>query len=156
MRVDTINKSKIIEVAFRLVLGLTFIYASIGKIADPSGFSAAVHNFGATPIYIENIIALYLPWIELIIGFGLILGIFYKASLNIMITLLIVFTLLILQAYLRGKSIDCGCFMNELSLEKRSEVRADMLGRVVEDIILLAMAVFLKYRLRLTVANDKD
>ena len=140
------NKNKIIEIVFRLILGVTFIYASIGKIVDPSEFSSAIHNFGITPIYIENIIALYLPWIELIIGFGLILGIFYRASLNIVIVLLIVFTLLILQAYLLGKSMDCGCFIHEMSLEKRSEVRAHMLNRIVQDIILLAMAAFLKYR----------
>ena len=148
------NKNKIAEMVFRLILGITFIYASIGKIIDPSEFSSAIHNFGVTPIYIENIIALYLPWIELIIGVGLILWIFYRASLNIIIALLIVFILLILQAYLLGKSIDCGCFMHEMSLEKRSEVRAHMLKRIVEDIILLAMAVFLKYRL--IVDNHKD
>ena len=141
------NKNRIIEIVFRLILGVTFIYASIGKIVDPAQFSSAIHNFGVTPLYIENIIALYLPWLELIIGLGLILGIFYRASLNIIIVLLVLFTLLILQAYLLGKSIDCGCFVHEMTLEKKSEVRAHMLKRIVEDIILLAMAAFLKYRL---------
>jgi len=141
------NKNRIIEIVFRLILGVTFIYASIGKIIDPDQFSSAIHNFGVTPLYIENIIALYLPWLELIIGLGVILGIFYRASLNIIIALLVLFTLLILQAYLLGKSIDCGCFMHEMTLEKKSEVRAHMLKRIVEDIILLAMVAFLKYRL---------
>ena len=140
------NKNKIIEIVFRLILGVTFIYASIGKIIDPSEFSSAIHNFGVTPIYIENIIALYLPWIELIIGVGLILGIIYRASLNITIALLIVFILLILQAYLLGKSIDCGCFMHEMSLEKETEMRFHMLRRIFEDIVLLSFALLLKYR----------
>ena len=57
--------------------GLYFVplKASYSKILDPVSFSQNIHNYGVTPIFIENIIALSLPWIELFIGIGLIFNI---------------------------------------------------------------------------------
>ena len=98
-------------------MGIVFIYASYSKILNPVSFSSNIHNYGVTPIYIENILALVIPLVELFIGFGLITGVKYRASLDISIYLMFLFILLISQAYLRGKSIDCGCFMSEISLE---------------------------------------
>ena len=55
------------------------------------------------------------------------------------------FIILISQAYLRGKSIDCGCFMNDISPSDAAEKRFDMLKRIFEDIIFLIMLYKLKY-----------
>lgn len=145
-----------INYAIRIIMGFVFIYASFDKITDPNSFSQNIHNYGVTPIYLENIIALILPWIELIIGLGLILNIKYEASLNISIALMIAFILLISQAYLRGKSIDCGCFLNDtsaISLEDAHEKRIDMLKRIFEDIIFLLLLIALKYQSRTNKVN---
>ena len=69
--------NNIITIFIRVAMGLVFIYASYSKIVDPVSFSQSIHNYGVTPIFIENIIALTLPWIELFIGLGLILNIKY-------------------------------------------------------------------------------
>ena len=61
---------------FRIILGVVFIYASYDKILDPASFSSTIHNFHVTPIYIENLAALIIPWLELIVGVFLILGVF--------------------------------------------------------------------------------
>ena len=65
--------NNIINHIIRIVMGIIFIYASYSKILDPTSFSQNIHNFGVTPLFIENIIALSLPWIELFIGIGLII-----------------------------------------------------------------------------------
>ena len=138
--------NNIIIIFIRVAMGLVFIYASYSKIVDPVSFSQNIHNYGVTPIFIENIIALTLPWIELFIGLGLILNIKFHASLDISIILMATFILLILQAYLRGKSIDCGCFFNEISDQEAQQKRWEMLKRIFEDIIFLILLITLKFK----------
>jgi len=130
----------------RLIMGIVFIYASYSKILDPTAFSQNIHNYGVTPLFAENIIALTLPWIELFIGLGLIFNIKYDACVDISIYLMVIFIILILQAYLRGKSIDCGCFSNDLSPGEWAEKRWDMLKRVFEDIVFLILLITLKFK----------
>tara|TARA_Y100000996_G_scaffold258271_1_gene203366 strand:- start:2207 stop:2662 length:456 start_codon:yes stop_codon:yes gene_type:complete len=129
----------------RLIMGIVFIYASYSKIIDPLSFSQNIHNYGVTPLFIENIIALTLPWVELFIGLGLILNIKYDACLDIAIFLMALFIILISQAYLRGKSIDCGCFSNDLSAQEWGEKRWSMLKRIFEDIVFLILLITLKF-----------
>jgi len=59
---------------------------------------------------------------------------------------MLLFIILILQAYLRGKSIDCGCFSNDLSPGEWAEKRWDMLKRVFEDIVFLILLITLKFK----------
>ena len=139
--------NKIINHIIRVGMGVVFIYASYSKIVDPVSFSQNIHNYSVTPLFIENIIALTLPLVELFIGLGLIFKIKYKVSLEISIGLMVVFILLILQAYLRGKSIDCGCFLNEISSEDAATKRFEMLKRIGEDFIFLILLLVLKYRI---------
>ena len=127
-------------------MGLVFIYASYAKILDPLSFSQNIHNYGVTPLFIENIIALVLPWVELFIGLGLIFKVKYSASLDISIVLMIMFIVLIAQAYFRGKSIDCGCFLNEISNEDAATKRFEMIKRIGEDFIFLILLLVLKYK----------
>ena len=49
-------------VFFRLLLGLVFIYASFEKIMDPVTFSLTIDLYKATPISINNLVALIIPW----------------------------------------------------------------------------------------------
>ena len=127
-------------------MGIVFIYASYSKILDPLSFSQNIHNYGVTPVFIENIIALTLPWIELFIGLGLIFNVKYDACVDISIFLMFVFIILISQAYLRGKSIDCGCFLNEVSAEDAEAKRWDMIKRIFEDIVFIILLITLKLR----------
>ena len=70
--IQTIN----LPLISRIILGIIFIYASYDKILNPVGFSENIHNFHVTPTAVENLAALIIPWIELIVGIFLIFGIF--------------------------------------------------------------------------------
>ena len=52
----------------RLILGGVFIYASLDKIAHPAEFAKAIGNYHVVPFGLENLMALALPWLELIAG----------------------------------------------------------------------------------------
>ena len=46
---------------FRVVLGVTFIYASLDKIAHPDQFARIVYNYKILPGFLINIFAVTLP-----------------------------------------------------------------------------------------------
>ena len=134
----------IVIVSFRFILGYVFIYASIQKIINPIEFSNQIDLYQATPIIFNNLIALIIPWLELLIGLCLILNRNIKMSIVVSILLFIIFIVLLSQAYYRGISLDCGCF--GLGVEKTdTELALDMMKRIKEDIVFLCMSFYLYF-----------
>ena len=133
------RNNKYLIVSCRLILGAVFIYASYSKIIDPSKFSSAIDLYKATPVSINNLVALIVPWVELLIGFGLILNRSIKGSIIISISLFILFIAFLSQAYYRGFTLDCGCFGGADKLSD-AELRFKMLRQIILDIIFLCMS----------------
>ena len=134
----------IIIVSCRLILGFAFIYASIPKIIDPDTFSKVIDLYKITPIQINNLVALVIPWVELLIGIGLILNRYIKGSIVLSVLLFIIFITMLSQAYLRWFTLDCGCFG---SADKLSDIqlRVKMIRQIILDIIFLSMSVYLYF-----------
>ncbi|MCX7908519.1 MAG: DoxX family membrane protein [Ignavibacteria bacterium] len=105
---------EIITVIFRLLLGLVFIYASIGKIADPTSFFKEISNYRLFPDFLSQIFAIFIPWLELIVGIFLIFGLRLRTTSFVSLVLLVSFTLLVLSAWARGLNINCGCFSHHI------------------------------------------
>lgn len=106
------NKEQIIKYTIaltRIYLALFLILSGLGKINDLSGFAQSIENYRILPIYTINLIAITIPWIEVISGGLLLLGIFIKENSVIIFSLLIVFTLAVISAVLRNLDINCGC-----------------------------------------------
>jgi len=103
-------RNKYILFGFRLVVGGVFIWAGLLKIFDPLGFAQNIANYRVFPQGISFFLALFLPWIEVICGVFLIVGILRGASSLLLSGLLSVFLALIALTILRGIDIDCGCF----------------------------------------------
>lgn len=101
---------KWITLIARLLIGLLFIYASIYKILDPSAFAVSIRNYGLIPAAYSNLIALTLPWIELVAGAFLVLGIQTKPAALLTSFMMLVFLGMMIYAYSIGLDIDCGCF----------------------------------------------
>lgn len=102
--------NKYIPFLSRVILGGIFIYAAVGKILYPADFSEAITNYQLVPVMFTNLIAIVLPWVELVVGLLLLNG-FRTQSANVIIFLLIcVFSFGAAQALIRGLDINCGCF----------------------------------------------
>ncbi|MFP4082369.1 MAG: MauE/DoxX family redox-associated membrane protein [Candidatus Aminicenantes bacterium] len=95
---------------FRLVLGGMFIWAGLLKILDPLDFAQSIANYRAFPDGISLFLALVLPWVEIISGSLLVLGLFRRSASLILCLLLVSFLVLISATVIRGMDIDCGCF----------------------------------------------
>ena len=126
------NKRTIINYAIaiiRLYIALVFILSGLDKINNLATFSDAIANYKLLPINIINIFAIIIPWIEVVAGAMLLLGIFIKENSIIIFTLLGVFTLAIFIAVITGLNIDCGC--------KGSSDQQVSILKLVENIALM-------------------
>ena len=94
----------------RITIGLVFVIAALGKIGDVAWFAQQVHNYRIAPGWAENAVAIMLPWIELLAGLALVLGIRARAGGVIVLALMIFFTLAVAAAWARGLDFRCGCF----------------------------------------------
>ncbi|MDH7513673.1 MAG: MauE/DoxX family redox-associated membrane protein [Clostridiales bacterium] len=103
-------RSKRLLFLFRLIVGGVFVWAGILKIADPLEFAQNIKNYHFFPHEMIFFIAIVLPWVEVLSGGFLILGIFRRSSALIISVLLAVFIGLVGLALLRGIDTSCGCF----------------------------------------------
>jgi uncharacterized membrane protein YphA (DoxX/SURF4 family) len=94
----------------QIILGLLFLAASLAKIVDVTSLASQVHNFHLIPLWSEHLVAMTLPWIELMAGLALVLGIRARAGAWVAGALLLAFTFGIVLAMARGLNFECGCF----------------------------------------------
>jgi uncharacterized membrane protein YphA (DoxX/SURF4 family) len=145
-------KSMNLPLIFRIILGVVFIYASYSKILDPISFSDNIHNYHITPTAIENLAALIIPWMELIVGVFLIIGVFLEGTISITIGMLIFFIIILSQAVFRGIDLHCGCFKSEADVGA-TDLRFELIKRIVEDFVLLGMAYVVQMRDKFTLSS---
>ena len=119
----------------RIVLGAIFIYASMDKIANMPDFAKVILNYKILPVQLVNLLAIFLPWLEFVLGVFLIIGKFERASLLVYSAMMVVFIIALSQAQIRGLDISCGCFSVKPS--STSEVWL----RIIEDIVILFFSV---------------
>ncbi len=96
--------------ALRLALGVLFLVAALAKIGDAASFAREVHNFRLAPLWSENLVAIVLPWIELVAGLALVTGLKARAGAFVALALMAGFTLAVGIAWARGLDFECGCF----------------------------------------------
>tara|TARA_B100000287_G_scaffold315157_1_gene298734 strand:- start:4 stop:453 length:450 start_codon:yes stop_codon:yes gene_type:complete len=132
------NLNKFFIICIRLILGTVFLWASFDKILDPATFAKNISNYHIVPFGLENTIAIILPWLEFLIGAGMILGIMIDGSIMISSFLLLLFNILIAQAIIRGFNIECGCGLKEGQMVG--------VGKIYENFALLGIAYILSLR----------
>jgi uncharacterized membrane protein YphA (DoxX/SURF4 family) len=94
----------------QLAIGVVFLWAALGKIGDMGEFARQVHNFHLSPLWSEHLIAMTLPWVELVAGLALLTGMRARAGAVVVLALMLVFTVAVGTAWARGLDFRCGCF----------------------------------------------
>ena len=94
----------------QILIGLLFVWSGLAKLGDIQSFADQVHNFRIMPVAFEHLVAMMLPWIELVASLALILGIRARPAAVLVTLLLAAFTLGVAQAMVRGLDFECGCF----------------------------------------------
>ncbi len=94
----------------RVGIGLVLLAAALGKIGDPATLAVQIGNFRLVPFVARNLLALTLPWIELLAGLALVLNVRARSGAWLALALMVAFTLGVAQAMARGLNFECGCF----------------------------------------------
>ena len=102
----------------RFALGAVFIAASLDKIQNPQNFAQNIANYRVMPYQLINLVAVTLPWIEIVTGTLLVTGAWIRANALMASGMLVVFSVAILQALLRKLDITCGCFSTDPAAQK--------------------------------------
>lgn len=104
---------KFFRLLLRLWLGATFVVLSVGKIRYPLVFASALEAYRLLPATLIVPTAIVVPWLELLAGGCLVLGLFQRGASLILGVLSVTFTVMIGLTLLRGLDINCGCFTGE-------------------------------------------
>ncbi|HEX8154730.1 MAG TPA: MauE/DoxX family redox-associated membrane protein [Thermoanaerobaculia bacterium] len=128
-----------LTIRVQLALGAIFIVAALPKITDPPSFAHMIYNYRVLPAPLVNISALTMPWIELLAGLALVLGVWRHAARNVIAALLVTFIIAIAFNLARGNNIDCGCFDVSAANRTPEEQFADMRMVIFRDLGMLLM-----------------
>lgn len=125
----------------RLVLAAAFLLAALPKIQDPAAFATSVEGFrlvsGASALWV----ALVLPWLELVIGIGLLIPQIRRGSGVLIALLLLLFIALHASAWMRGLDINCGCYG-----QSEAEAPVNYLWLILRNTALLAVSLLVLVR----------
>ena len=130
-----------LTVRVQIALGALFVAAALPKIIDPPSFAHMIYNYRILPAGLINLSALTMPWVELIAGLLLILGIWVRPARWIVAALLVVFIVAISINLMRDNAIDCGCFDVSAAGKSREERLADMWLVIFRDLGMLLMCL---------------
>jgi uncharacterized membrane protein YphA (DoxX/SURF4 family) len=96
----------------RWMLAVLFIITGLAKAQQPWAFVHALEHFAVLPAAMTQPFGMALPWIEILIGAYLLLGLFTRAAALAAGMLLIFFIVILVVRIARGATTGCSCTLN--------------------------------------------
>ena len=106
-----------LAVPVRLYLGGLFLAACVHKIGHPASFALDVATYQLLPLGTVNLFALIVPWVELLVGLMLVLGVRVRAAALVTSGLMVSFMIALGWALVQGLDMSCGCFASQAAAE---------------------------------------
>lgn len=127
----------------RLVVGGIFVLAGIAKLMEPiEDFITIGRQWDILPDPLLTWYVIALPWVELVFGILLILGVFTRISAAVLSLTLVSFIIAIVINMVRGRTLnECGCFGSILHF---GSTFGQMLWRDAVLLLLSALAMQVK------------
>ncbi|MBI1826315.1 MAG: DoxX family protein [Planctomycetes bacterium] len=137
----------------RLVLAYIFITFGVAKLADPFMFLKMLrlyHLYPESPPYFMNLTVIVLPWLEIVTGTALLIGLRVRGAALIQLLMLVPFTIAVLRRAFEMMRLDpnlpfslvkfdCGCGSGEEIIWRKTLLNSAL-------IILAAYALFSRTR----------
>ena len=134
----------IIGLQFRLIIGTIFIIAAIPKIMEPQDFAWSIALYQMLHYKYVHLLAVILPWIELICGIALILGLRTRGAAVVISGLLVMFICAIGFAIVNKIEMSgCGCFSQEGAKALASHKKEMGTSLLFRDIVMLFMSGYI-------------
>ena len=128
-----------LTVLIRLIVGGIFLISGLAKIADPVRFLLTLREFQLLASALESFLAVYLPWLEFLLGLCIVVGILHRTASLMIAGLNGAFIIAIGSVMARGIEVDCGCFgllADALHLPDMADGKA-----IVRNLVLMAMCL---------------
>ncbi|MFH0939220.1 MAG: MauE/DoxX family redox-associated membrane protein [Planctomycetota bacterium] len=103
----------LLALAARLLLSGVLIYAGFSKLQSAWQFAEAIANFRILPAQFNQLLAVVLPWCELLTGLLILCGLWLRAAALVSTLMFAAFAVAVISAMARGLDIECGCFGTE-------------------------------------------
>lgn len=103
-----------LALACRLLIGGVFLFSASTKLVHLQEFAQALRGYDLFPAQFVSPLAIYISWVELILGAFLFFGLRTRIAAGLAGILMISFFAVMGLALVQGKSIDCGCFSGVL------------------------------------------
>jgi uncharacterized membrane protein YphA (DoxX/SURF4 family) len=102
------------ELALRLALGGFFAWSGGMKVFSTGldQFTRAVGNYKLVNPPLDAVVAYTVPWVEMIVGFCLVFGIWKRGALLVLAGLVGAFAFGVRHAWVNNLNISCGCTGN--------------------------------------------
>jgi len=136
----------------RLILGGVLLAAGLLKYQHLDKSQMAVRAYDIVPISLANFLGIVLPFVEIAVGILLILGAAIRISSLVGGFLMAIFIFGISQAWVRGLSIDCGCFGGGGQVAPGT---ASYLPEILRDSALAVISIYLFRRPQSKFALDR-
>ncbi|MCF7550922.1 MauE/DoxX family redox-associated membrane protein [Pseudonocardia sp. WMMC193] len=136
----------------RLGLAAVWITSGLLKAVDPAQTYVAVRAYDVLSRTAVGVVAGVLPWFELALGLLLLAGVGVRAVAVLSAGLLLVFLAGVTQAWVRGLSIDCGCFGGGGAV---APGQTQYVQEILRDVGFLALAAWLVVRPRTLFAAER-
>jgi len=118
-----------------IVLGAVFLISGSLKAWAPAQFYGTIEGYQMLSAVLALLLAYYLPYLEIVVGLGLVAGVKALESACIVSGLVVVFLLALTSAWSRGLDVECGCFGS-------ASAAAGMWEPILRDVVLLSAALY--------------
>lgn len=138
----------VVVLILRVALGVMFIAAGGLKIGHFAEFAGQIAGFQLLPHPLVAPLALLLPFVEVLLGIYLVIGLFARFAAGLAAVQLVIFSAAIASAVVRGISASCGCF-------GPSDTSVTSWPEVARDLALALVAAFVAWRAPGALALDR-
>ena len=133
----------------RIIIGSILIISGLGKLLSPyQNFQYVIQAYQLLPSWGEALTAQIFPWIELIVGVFVLLGLWTSLGLRGALVLFGLFVAVVGQALLRGLPLEnCGCFGDWVHFKPQTVIIMDSAGLLLTLLLLRNLAHAKKFSL---------
>ena len=109
-KVLEIIRNRYLSFAFRIIAGGTLVYSGVTKVLAESPFVDEVAEYDLLPEGLVDVFAATLPWVEIVVGVYLLLGLALRITAVVGALTALSFVIANSVVLHRGLNMDCPCF----------------------------------------------
>ena len=131
-----------IGTVFRLVLAAILGWAGAAKLLEPAGAREAIVAYRVFPADWVGVLGWLLPGAEVVLALLLLIGLFTRWAALATALLMVGFIIGISSVWIRGYSIDCGCFGGGGDADPAGKTWR-YASEILRDLLFTGMAIWL-------------